>query len=159
MYSKENDNFEITIRKDTLIEPCDDDASIPFHPRISFCLITDIDKKRTYDKINVIGIIKSIQANKTFTRREIEISDTHNFKIKVYLWKIEKMNAKVGDVMCIEDAQIYEYKKNKNLDVTSKSVLKINPDIPDITHCLRMFLYFQINNEKSTFDNAAYTLY
>lgn len=68
MYSKENDNFEMTITKDTLIEQCDDDSSIPLHPRISFCLINDCIKKKF--QFTISNFLKKMKL--TSIRKEIK---------------------------------------------------------------------------------------
>lgn len=141
-YSKLNNEYEMTMISETQIQACTEDVTSIPKLRFDLVSITDLSEKGKDSIVDVVGICKEaspvtkIVARSTgneLTKREVTIVDQSNASIVLTLWgnDAESFNDFDNPVILLKGVKLGEYAGGKTLAITSSSVMKVNPDIPE----------------------------
>ena len=138
MYSKLNNDYEMSTGNDTVIQECLEDTQIPAI-KYNFIPINDIETMEAGTYVDIIAVVKSSgdlvnlvsKAGKELTKREVVLVDQSETAITLTLWGEDAKNFNGSDqpVLLVKGARLGEYGGGKNL--SGGSNFKLNPDIPE----------------------------
>ncbi|KAI9125199.1 hypothetical protein K1719_003815 [Acacia pycnantha] len=140
-------DHELTLDYTSIIQPCDDDKSIPMH-LFKFRPISDVESIENSSVVDVIGVVFSVSPTTSIMRkngtethkRALQLKDMSGCSVELTLWG-EFCNA-VGQhlqntcdsgafpVLAVKAARVNEF-NGKALGTLSNSQLFIEPDLPE----------------------------
>ena len=139
-YCSLNNKYEMSITRSSVVQLCQD-ASAKFYVSLD-----QVFEKKINDLIDVIGIIKSVQATsstfskaagKIIVKRDFCIFDAKTCSMAVTIWNEQANEFKgiVDQIITIKNAKICDF-NGIRLNVNDIENIDINPDIPE-SHNLR----------------------
>ncbi|XP_057831240.2 replication protein A 70 kDa DNA-binding subunit A-like [Cryptomeria japonica] len=145
IYNKLNSGIEITLVPESLVNPCEDDPSIPKN-HFSFMPINEILEQRNNSVIDVIGVVICVEPSSTIRRRDgtevirhtIKLLDMSQTTIEVTIWGApsktegvqlqQKYYLQETTILAIKSGRVCEY-NGKVLSTSSNTHLILNPTI------------------------------
>lgn len=132
-------DYEMTLRRDSLIELCDDDCDSVPELQFSFVPISDLPEVSKDTCIDVIGVCKSCTTVQTITaratqrelkKRELHLVDESNKEVTLTLWAddAENFNGENNPVVAARGARVSDF-GGVSLSMVMQSTLFINPSI------------------------------
>lgn len=136
-------DYEITLEKGSIIEPCLDADVNASMPKICFTFlpIADLTNKEEKSAVDIIGVIRSVaqveilhskKTNKELTKRDITLVDRSLAEARFTLWSEKAIHfaGTVGEILAIKSAMVGEF-NGKTLSTSANSTIQLNPDIPE----------------------------
>ncbi|XP_005109695.1 replication protein A 70 kDa DNA-binding subunit [Aplysia californica] len=144
-YSTLKNDYEMTMNAETIIEPCNDDVSLPVLT-FDFVKISDLEKCKPNSNIDVVGIVKVCndvgtvigrQSQKEITKRDLQIVDQSGVAVNLTLWGEDavKFDGQGYPVVAVKGARVSDF-SGRSLSVSGASQMMVNPDIKE-SHVLR----------------------
>ena len=138
-YSTLNNEYEMTMRNDTEIMPCNEESNSIPTLQFNFVKIGDLGDAAKDSIVDVIGICKSSsdcativssRTQKELTKRDLFLVDQSNTEVSLTLWgtKAETFESASNPVVCVKGAKVSDY-NGVSLSTLSSSVVQINPDL------------------------------
>ncbi|GMM57170.1 replication factor A subunit protein [Maudiozyma humilis] len=131
--------YELSLDRECVIEPCNDEANVP-KTHFNFVKLNTIENQEANSTVDVVGIIQTVnphfeltsRAGKKFDRRDIVIVDDSNYSITVGLWNQMAIdfNLPEGSVVAIKGVRVSDF-GGKSLSMGFNSTLVPNPEIPE----------------------------
>lgn len=138
-FSTLKNDYEISLDKNALIQPTEDDPSIPFY-KFNFVDIADLGghaKDETIDILGAVlesGAIQDIrtQAGNELQKRVVKVGDSSNAQVEVTLWgeQAAQWSGDRGLVVLFKGVKISDYNQ-RSLTVLRTSKLEFEPRIPE----------------------------
>ncbi len=141
-----NHDYELTIDKNSIVEPVDDDTAMP-EIAFNFTSIAQIGDVPNESLIDIIAVVKEVRdvveftskAGKPSARREILLADDSNgaSSIDCTLWGNDALSFSlpVGSVLLMRRVKVSEY-GGRTLSASMSTSMEPNPDIKE-AHRLR----------------------
>ncbi|KAJ8312756.1 hypothetical protein KUTeg_010129 [Tegillarca granosa] len=144
-YSSVNNDYEMTFNADTIIEPCNEDVSLP-SMTFDFTKINELDKKQPNAIVDVVGVVKHCgdvgtvigkASQKEITKRDLQLVDQSGMVVNLTLWgnDAQQFDGSSCPVVAVKGARLSDY-GGRSLSVLASSQLIVNPDIRE-SHLLR----------------------
>ena len=138
-------DFELTLNHASVIDPCNDDQSIP-GMQFNFIPISDLQTMDKTGTVDVIGVCKeagdldrimSRKLNKELTKRDLKLVDQSCTEVTLTLWgsQAESFDAAGNPVVAIKGARLSDF-NGCSLSSGGNSKIQLNPDI-DQTYKLK----------------------
>lgn len=131
--------YELSLDRESVIEPCNDEANVP-KTHFNFVKLNTIENQEANSTVDVLGIIQTVnphfeltsRAGKKFDRRDIVIVDDSNYSITVGLWNQMAIdfNLPEGSVVAIKGVRVSDF-GGKSLSMGFNSTLVPNPEVPE----------------------------
>ncbi|KAG0658611.1 Replication factor A protein 1 [Maudiozyma exigua] len=131
--------YELSLDRESQIEPSEDEANVP-KTHFDFVKLNTIENKEENSTVDVLGIIQTVnphfeltsRAGKKFDRRDIVLVDDSNYSITVGLWNQLALdfNLPEGSVVAIKGARVSDF-GGKSLSMGFTSTLTPNPEVPE----------------------------
>lgn len=137
-YNKTTCPYELTVQRETVVEPCEDDGNVP-KVQFNFKSIADIETLDTGEIVDVVGVVKhcgevstmtSKKDNRELTKRDLQIVDQSKKIVNMTLWgQLAKDFNTETVVIAARQVRIGDF-QGKNLSTIGGS--KLYPDEADI---------------------------
>lgn len=145
-FSTIKNDYEMTLKNETIVEPCNDNCSSVPVMQYAFVPIAELEHKGKDEMVDVIGVCKSTNDVQTITgrtngrqfkKRDITLVDQSNRAVQVTLWaeEAEKFEGSGFPVVCVKGAKVGDF-GGINLSTMMSSIVQINPDIKE-AHVLK----------------------
>ena len=131
--------YELSLDRESQIEPSEDEANVP-KTHFDFVKLNTIENKEENSTVDILGIIQTVnphfeltsRAGKKFDRRDIVLVDDSNYSITVGLWNQLALdfNLPEGSVVAIKGARVSDF-GGKSLSMGFTSTLTPNPEVPE----------------------------
>lgn len=137
-YTTVQNDYEMTFNPDTIIEPCDDDSSLPTM-NFNFVKINELESKAPTSLIDVIGVVKNCgdvttiigkQSQKEITKRDLQIVDQSGMSVNLTLWgaDAQQFDGSGHPVIAVKGAKVSDY-GGRSLSAMASSQIIHNPDL------------------------------
>eukprot|EP01105_Mastigella_eilhardi_P000284 TRINITY_DN1038_c0_g3_i1.p1 TRINITY_DN1038_c0_g3~~TRINITY_DN1038_c0_g3_i1.p1 ORF type:complete len:685 (+),score=222.62 TRINITY_DN1038_c0_g3_i1:234-2057(+) len=132
-------DYEITLKTDSIVQPCADEGRIPT-TKYSFVPISSLKPEMKDEYIDVIGIVQ-VAANITkimtragheLSKRNLTLADKSGSSIEITLWgeTAERSEVPVNSVVACKSCRISDY-NGVTLSTNPQSKIELSPDIPE----------------------------
>jgi replication factor A1 len=138
-FSTLKNDYEISLDKNALVQPADEDPSIP-HNNFSFVDIADLGKHNKDEVIDIIAALLEVgnaedfrsQAGNDLQKRVIKVGDASNAQVEITLWGEQAINwgAHPGTVILLKGVKVSEFNQ-RSLTVLRSSKLEVEPQFPE----------------------------
>ncbi|XP_061197079.1 replication protein A 70 kDa DNA-binding subunit-like isoform X2 [Saccostrea echinata] len=137
-YTTVQNDYEMTFNADTMIEPCDDDSSLPTM-NFNFVKINELDSKAPNSLVDVIGVVKTCgdvstiigkQSKKEITKRDLQLVDQSGMSVNMTLWgaDAQQFDGSGNPVLAVKGAKVSDY-GGRSLSAMASSQIIHNPDL------------------------------
>lgn len=137
--------YEMSFRRDTIIEKCDDDVKLP-QVKYQFTSIADLQSKKSGDTADVIGVLKDVgqvdtatsrSTGRAYEKRDIYLVDQTYHGIRCTLWAKQagEFSGTPGSVIALKGVKVSDF-SGCSLSATPSSSMSLNPDITE-AHSLK----------------------
>lgn len=139
-FSNVNNEYELTFERDTEVEKCDDQESVP-QIKFNFVPLSSLNEHEKDATIDVIGIVKEIQdlaeitsktTQKPYSKRDVTILDESGYSCKLTVW------GKVAQEFQVDEESVVAFKGvrvsdfgGRSLSMSNSASMSVNPEIPE----------------------------
>ncbi|XP_013419280.1 replication protein A 70 kDa DNA-binding subunit isoform X2 [Lingula anatina] len=139
-YSSVDNDYEMTLNRDSQIEECTEDVDLPT-VTFNFTPINALGNMAPNTTVDVIGVVKSVAdvstiiakaTQKELKKREVSLVDQNQVMINLTLWgeTAEGFDGSNHPVLAIKGARLSDF-GGRSLSTLSSSQLIVNPDIEE----------------------------
>ncbi|OLL22101.1 Replication factor A protein 1 [Neolecta irregularis DAH-3] len=144
-FSNIQNEYELSFERDTEIEKCEDQSSVP-QERYNFVELGNVSQIEKDNTIDVIGVVKEVHdlseitsktTQKPISKRDLTIVDSSQYSIRLTLWGKQAQNFSTdeGNVIAVKGVKVSDF-NGRSLSMYSSSTMSVNPDI-DEAHSLK----------------------
>ncbi|KAG4305759.1 hypothetical protein PORY_000669 [Pneumocystis oryctolagi] len=139
-FSNVQNEYELTFERDTEIEKCPDQSTVP-HVKFNFVSLKNLDNVEKDSIIDVIGILKEIHESieitsrttqKLYSKRDVFIVDSSNYSVCLTLWGKHALDFNIPQetVVAFKGLKVSEF-NGRSLSMLSSGMVVVNPQIEE----------------------------
>ncbi|KAI8380352.1 hypothetical protein BD560DRAFT_365748 [Blakeslea trispora] len=147
-FSNLNNEYELGLEPNTEIEACPESGNIPMM-NFDFIKINDLVKHEANSYVDVLGVVTedagvseiiSKATGKPTKKRDLTIADDSGKSVRLTLWdpKDDGFDVSTQPIIACKGARVSEF-NGRALSAGTGSLLKINPDIPEMQKLRRWY--------------------